>query len=205
MKKITEVAERHFLAEVISWLFFPPLVSTVFFIFLVFWYSADFNRGLHWLVVSAPFLIFVPLIFFVVSYKLKWVSDIDLSHREERPIFLAVFILSLFAAAAILYLLHVPLKFFVYVLSGLVMMIVASLITLGWKISFHTAVVTSVVTAIVILGGFRFWPFLLLIPAVAWARVALKRHTPWQAVGGALVAFAVTASIFYLFGFRFFY
>jgi len=204
MKKVTDIAEHHFLAEIISWLFFPPLISTVFFIFLVFWYSNDFGQGLHWLVVSAPFLIFVPLIFFVVSYKLKWVSDIDLSHREERPVFLAVFILSLFAASAILYLLHVPLRFFVYVFSGLIMMIIASLITLYWKISFHTAVVTSVVTAIVILGGFEFWPFFLLIPAVAWARVNLKKHTLWQAVGGALVAFCVTTSVFYLFGFKFF-
>jgi membrane-associated phospholipid phosphatase len=204
MKKVTDIAEHHFLAEIISWLFFPPLISTVFFIFLVFWYSNDFGQGLHWLVASAPFLIFVPLIFFVVSYKLKWVSDIDLSHREERPVFLAVFILSLFAASAILYLLHVPLRFFVYVFSGLIMMIIASLITLYWKISFHTAVVTSVVTAIVILGGFEFWPFFLLIPVVAWARVALKKHTLWQAIGGALVAFCVTTSVFYLFGFKFY-
>lgn len=205
MKKITEVVERHFLAEVISWLFFPPLVGTVFFIFLIFWYSTDLNQGLRWLVAISPFLMFIPLVFFAISYKLGWISDIDLSHRQERPTFLLVFVISLFAAAVILYFLHVPLKFFVYVFSGLVMMVIASLITLSWKISFHTAVITSVVTAIVILGGFKFWPLLLLIPLVGWARVALNRHTPWQAVGGALAAFTVTTSIFYLFGFRFFF
>jgi len=205
MKKITEVVERHFLAEVISWLFFPPLVGTVFFIFLIFWYSTDLNQGLRWLVVIAPFLMFIPLIFFATSFKLGWISDIDLSHRQERPTFLLVFVVSLFAAAMILYFLHVPLKFFVYVFSGLVMMIIASLITLGWKISFHTAVVTSVVTAIVILGGFKFWPFLLLIPIIGWARVALGRHTLSEVIGGASVALIVTASVFYLFGFRLFF
>jgi len=193
---------RNLLAEIISWLFFPPLVATVFFIFLIFWYSNDLNQGLRWLVAIAPFMIFAPLIFFAVSYKLKWISDIDLSHREERPGFLTVFIISLAIASFLLYLLKVPLKFFVFAFSGLVMVFIASAITLYWKISFHTAVVTSVITAIVILGGWIFAPMYLLVLLIAWARVRLKRHTVLQVVGGALLAFVITVIIFYLFGFN---
>lgn len=192
---------RNLLAEVISWLFFPPLVATVFFMFLIFWYSNDLGQGLRWLVAIAPFLVFIPLIFFVVSYKLKWVSDIDLSHREERPVFLGVFIASLAIASFLLYLLKVPLKFFVFTFAGLVMVFIASAITLYWKISFHTAVTTSVITAIVILGGWVFAPMYLLVLVIAWARVRLKKHTLWQVIGGTLLAFAITVIIFYLFGF----
>ena len=193
---------RHLLAEIVSWLFFPPLVATVFFIFLVFWYSNDLNQGVRWLATIAPFLVFLPLIFFVVAYKLKWISDIDLSHRRERPAFLLVFIISLALASALLYFLKVPKEFFAYAFSGLVMVILASIITLSWKISFHTAVTTSVVTAIVILGGLRFWPFFLLIPVIGWARVALKKHTIYQVIGGTLLSIAITIVVFYLFGYK---
>jgi len=191
---------RNLLAEIVSWAFFPPLVATVFFIFLVFWYSADLGQGVQWLVTVAPFLIVIPVIFFAVAYKLGWISDIDLSHRKERPIFLAVFIISLGVASLLLYILSVPKPFFVYAFSGLIMVIFASIITLSWKISFHTAVTTSVITAIVILGGMHFWPFLLLVPVIGWARVALKKHSIWQVIGGAFLAFAITVVIFHLFG-----
>lgn len=189
------------MAEIISWLFFPPLVATVFFMFLIFWYAADLEQGVKWLIAVAPFLIFIPVVFFAVAYKLGWVSDIDLSHRKERPIFLGVFITSLAVASVLLYILDVPKPFFVYAFSGLIMVVFASIITLSWKISFHTAVTTSIVTAIVILGGLRFWPFFLLIPIIGWARVALKKHTLWQVTGGALLAFAITVVIFHFFGF----
>lgn len=195
---------RHFLAEVISWAFFPPLVATVFFIFLIFWYSADLAEGFKWVTYISPFLVFIPLIFFAISFKLGWVSDIDLSDRKQRPLYLIVFIAGMFIASAILYILQVPLKFFVYTFSGLVMTVITTLITLFWKISFHTAVTTSVVTAITILGGIRYLPFFILIPIIAWARIVLKKHTLNQVVGGFLVAFLITEAIFYAFGFRLF-
>lgn len=195
----------HVLAEIISWGFFPPIVATVFFVFLVFWYSSDLSEGFTWLVTVSPFLIFCPLIFFAISYKLGWVSDIDLSERKERPVFLVVFVVSLLLLSIFLYILGVPEKFFIYVFSGLVMSALASIITLYWKISFHTAITSSVITAILILGGLRFWPFIILVPLIGWSRVVLKKHTIWQVTGGALLAFGVTCIIFYLFGYRFFY
>ena len=206
-----EVAEKgvqktsYIIAEIFSWVFFPPLVATVFFIFLVFWYSSDLTEGFTWLITVSPFLIFVPLVFFAVSYKLGWVSDIDLSERKERPAFLVVFVVSLLVLSIVLYFLGVPEKFFVYAFSGLVMATLASIITLYWKISFHTAITSSVITAILILGGLRFWPFIILVPLIGWSRVVLGKHSVLQVTGGSLLAFVVTYVIFYLFGYHFFY
>lgn len=190
-------------SEIVSWLFSPPLVGTVFFIFLIFWYSADFSQGLRWIVAISPFLIFIPLIYFAVSVKFGWISDLDLTKREERPAFLLVFIFSLALAALVLYLLNVPNKFLVYVLSGLATTILASIITLNWKISFHTAIASSVVTAINILGGPQFWPLFLLLIPIGVARVVLKRHTIWQVIGGAIIAFLATWIVFNCFGYPF--
>ena len=195
--------KRHLLAELISWAFFPPFIATLFFTFLIFWYAVDFGEGLKWIVVVSPFLIIVPIIFFAVSLKLGWISDIDLSRREERPAFLSVFIGSLAVALAVLYILKVPENLLIYVLSALLVVIFSSIITLYWKISFHTAVTASVITAITILGGGAFsWMFLLILP-VGWARVVLERHTLYQVIGGTLIAFVITWAVFYLFGYSF--
>jgi membrane-associated phospholipid phosphatase len=190
-------------AEIISWVFFPPLVATVFFVFLIFWYSQDFSQGLQWIVATSPFMIFIPLAFFAVVYRLGWVTDIDFTDRRQRPAFLFVFIASLAIASVIAFFLHVPLKFFVYLFSGLVMMIEIAIISLYWKISLHTAITTSVITAVVVLGGGRFLPFYILVPFIGWARVVLKKHTVYQVIGGALLAFATTIIVFYSFGYNF--
>lgn len=192
-------------AEIISWVFFPPLVATVFFIFLIFWYSSDLSQGFSWLITVSPFLIFIPLVFFALSYKYGWISDIDLSERQERPAFLVVFVASLLVLSIILYVLNVPEKFFIYVFSGLVMSALASLITIYWKISFHAAATTSVVTAILILGGLRFWPFIVLVPLIGWSRIILKKHSFYQVLFGSILAFSVTYIVFHIFGYRFFF
>jgi membrane-associated phospholipid phosphatase len=168
----------------------------------VFWYSKDFSQGLSWLVSISPFLMFVPVVFFAVAYKLGWVSDLDMSKRDERPTFLFVFIAMLLISSIILYAIKVPLPLFAYAFSGLVMTLVTSIITLFWKISFHTAATASVVTAIAILGGMQFTPLFLLIPLIGWARVRLKKHTVWQVVGGAAVSIVATVFVFYAFGIK---
>jgi len=188
-------------SEIISWLFSPPLVGTVFFVFLIFWYSTDLLQGFKWMIAISPFLIFIPLAYFALSVKLGWITDIDLSNRKERPAFLLVFTISLALAAIVLYFLNVPNKFLVYVLSGLAVTILDSVITLFWKISFHTAITASVIAAINILGGFRFWPMFLLLVPIAVARIILKKHTLWQVIGGAVVSFIVTALVFIAFGY----
>lgn len=193
------------LAEIISWGFFPPLVATVFFIFLVFWYSSDLSEGFSWLITASPFLIFIPLIFFAISYKLGWISDIDLTERKERPAFLVVFIALLFVLSIILYAIGVPQKFFIYVFSGLIMTTIASIITLYWKISFHTAITSSVIAAILILGGLRFWPFIILLPIIGWSRVVLGKHSAYQVIGGSLLAIFITYGVFHFFGYRLFF
>jgi len=205
MNEGNKASPKVLIAEIISWLFFPPLVATVFFVFLVFWFSTDFSQGLQWLVSVSPFLVFIPLFFFFLSYKLGWISDLDMTKRSERPAFLIVFILSLAAASLILYVLRVPEKFFAFAFSGLILVSVASIITLFWKISFHTAVTTSVLSAIVILGGLRFWPLFLLLPMIAWSRIVLRKHSVMQVIGGSLLSAGITFVIFYLFGFNIFY
>ncbi len=75
------------------------------------------------------------------------------------------------------------------------------MITLGWKISAHTAGVAGPTTALALVFGVRILPIYILSIVMVWARVKLGTHTLGQALAGILVAVAVTTcvySVFYL-------
>jgi membrane-associated phospholipid phosphatase len=76
------------------------------------------------------------------------------------------------------------------------------LVTLVWKISIHVAVVAGAVVILVLVFGRAALGLVPLVALVAWARVALKDHTPGQVVAGAALGAAlgalVAASVFSL-------
>lgn len=69
----------------------------------------------------------------------------------------------------------------VALLSGV---ITTTLVTLLWKISFHTAVATSAVLIIALAFGPPVLAGLVLVAAIAWSRVALREHTLAQVLTG---------------------
>ncbi|GLZ79475.1 hypothetical protein Afil01_42820 [Actinorhabdospora filicis] len=71
----------------------------------------------------------------------------------------------------------------VALLSGVV---TTTLVTLLWKISFHTAVATSAVLIIALAFGPVALTGLVLVAAIAWSRVALREHTPAQVLAGVV-------------------
>ena len=73
--------------------------------------------------------------------------------------------------------------------------IVLALITLRWKISFHTATITGAVAVLCWNVGAGAAALLTLVVVIGWARVRLRRHTPAQVVAGALVAGAVSTVV----------
>jgi membrane-associated phospholipid phosphatase len=72
-------------------------------------------------------------------------------------------------------------------------------VTGAWKISFHAA---AIVGAVAILVWGISWEMLVLaplVPAVAWSRVALGRHTLAQALAGVAVGSALTILVLLLY------
>ena len=79
--------------------------------------------------------------------------------------------------------------------------VVIAIVTQFWKISVHMTMLSSIATVVVILFGIKFWWLYLFLIPLAWARIHRHRHTIWQAVTGSLVAFVLTALVFWLFGY----
>ena len=70
------------------------------------------------------------------------------------------------------------------------------MITLGWKISAHTAGVAGPTTALAFVFGVWILPLYILSIVMVWARVKLGAHTLGQALAGILVAVAVTTCVY---------
>jgi len=66
------------------------------------------------------------------------------------------------------------------------------LINRSWKISIHSVGVGGAASLLCVAGGMVFWPSLLAIPAVAWARLSLLAHTPLQVVAGLVLGCCVS-------------
>jgi membrane-associated phospholipid phosphatase len=88
---------------------------------------------------------------------------------------------------------------FVMALAYLCVGLAMCLITLGWKISAHTAGIAGPTTALVLVFGIWVAPLYSLSILMVWARVKLCAHTPNQAVAGLIVAITITGIVFLLF------
>ncbi len=123
------------------------------------------------------------------------VGDFWISARAER-LTPALFLLTAFVALlAVLRLLGAPENLFLLTLSMGLASATVALITLFWKASAHCTVAGHAATAGLLLLGLLGTIFVIVLPLVIWARVALGAHTVLETLGGAAVG-AVFAVLF---------
>ncbi len=123
-------------------------------------------------------MILVPLVLFFVAWKTKFVANWDVSDRRERPKILW----SLVAIEALgVFLFHIG-----TMIPILIALIGFSVITHFWKISGHAMAAGLATATIVARFGWVWWPVLLIVPLVGWARVVRRDHTIAQVIAGAL-------------------
>jgi len=125
-------------------------------------------------------MVVVPFALFFIAWKTKFVSNWDVSNRQERP--------KLFWPLTAIEIISIV----VFHLWFLIPMIVAfagfSFITHFWKISGHAMAAALATGTVVVTYGWRWWPVLLIVPLVGWSRVIRKNHTVLQIIAGAIYA-----------------
>ncbi|MGB9641050.1 MAG: hypothetical protein ACPL4H_09075 [Anaerolineales bacterium] len=138
----------------------------------------------------------IPLTYLLIGKKLGWVSDLELTRREERPRFILVSLSSDILALILLWIGNGPHLLWLIILTYFCLAMVMFSISSFWKISMHMAGVGGFSTALVfVFGAAAAWAFLSL-PLVAWARLRRRKHTPAQLIAGAMVGCAVTYIVF---------
>ncbi len=181
------------LARWISVLFDSSVLSL--FLFPLIGWRAGGPRGLGWALVALLLLTGLPLAYILVGLRKGWVSDLELSRREERPRFILVSVTSDLIALVVLALGGAPRLVWalalVYAALGVTMFTISHV----WKISLHMVGVGGFATLLVYaFGPGAAWTFLSL-PLVAWARLHRRKHTPAQLLAGALGGIGITALV----------
>ncbi len=190
-----------FLAFLISAVFSPYITAAAFIILITYSNAQNMRQFLPWIGIEFFFAIIIPGIYLLWLVEKKDVHDIHLSNRDARKFPFVLTAVSSIIGALALYFVGAAKPVVTMGVAYAANAVVIAILTLCWKISVHTALYSSVITVTVILYGIEWAFFYLLIIPLAWSRVYRNRHTISQVIGGALIAFVITALIFWLFGY----
>lgn len=186
------------LAVAISRLFDPAwLISGMLIVAVVF----SVMNGLRWrFIVILTFIDgFIPFLYFVHLLRSKEISDWDTTEQKER-FQLYGFTTVVHAAGVLLAWLIGKTVLAKILLAFWILALVFFLITFVWKISLHAGVLSSAITFLVLLDGWKWaWLYGLLL-GVGWARVAMRKHTLAQVVVGAVLSSALLVGLFEVLG-----
>ena len=182
---------------------FQPLLMPTYGVMLLFMYTyfgiAYSNRFWH---IVTPVMIFsfiIPGILIYLLLRIGLISDLSLKVRKERfyPYFITL--LSYSAMVVFYYKAQMPVWFLMMMAGSIVIMIIAILITLIWKISAHMFGVGGLVGGVMSVCYYvehsnPYWLFIglfILAGSVGTSRLILKRHTIAQVIAGFLLGFTV--------------
>lgn len=171
------------IATVISRIFDPFIMFAAAFILLLS----------HTPVFVPAFLsmVIVPFVLYLVAWKTKFVANWDMSDRRERPKILWPLIM---IESICLYVFQLS-----SLIPILIVIIIFAVITHFWKISGH-AMAAALATGIMVTRfGWVWWPVLLIVPLVGWARVVRKDHSLLQVFAGAAYSWFLLVVLAYWF------
>lgn len=191
---------REKLATKISDIFNPYYSSAPFFLLVAVGSSNEPSIILSSWLVLVLFFSALPMWDINLRIKKGIVGDVHISKREDR---IRPFIFSLSCAVlglATVYIIGAPQAIKALSWSVVVTGAAITIVTVFWKVSLHAAGISSIATILLILYGYLALPVLALVPAVLWARLVLKKHTPTQLAAGSLIAISVALGVFWSFG-----
>lgn len=173
------------IATLISRVFEPMLVLAIVATIGGFRAGLSADAFIKYILLVYGFMVLPLTLFRIWLVGSKRVSDWDMSKRSERikplmaVIFLVIIDWYMIRALGNQSLDRLFTLFVVWMLGF-------ASITLLWKISGHTGVTALSLGLIVQWFGVHWWPILLIVPLMGWARVMTKNHTINQVIGGAL-------------------
>lgn len=140
---------------------------------------------IKYFLVTIVFVLLPPLILRWWFTKSKGSSGWDIAKRAERPralvVLLALGIMNIFIARTYgnAFLGNLFIFFELWIVGYF-------LISLYYKISGHAGAIALATGLAILWFGWTWWPLLLLVPLMGWARVVTKNHTVAQVVAGSL-------------------
>ena len=184
---------------------FQPLFMPTFGVMLLFVYTSFGISHKHqfWQIVtpSFAFSFALPAILIAILYRLKVVSDLALTIRRER-IYPYLITLASYSAMILFYsrMEYLPKWFMMLMIAMVLIMGIAILITLLWKISAHMIGIGGLIGGAMSVSYFveqtnpyfMFMGLFILAGLVGASRLILKRHTFPQVIAGFFLGSVVS-------------
>lgn len=186
------------LAFVISALSSPFLVTGVTVVLVVLLLRPTVTQLVLWMGIAGLFSAVLPFLAVWTLWKARRVTDMHVALREQRAIPFVATLGSGAIGVALLYLSAAPPQLVALGVLYLVIGLMLALISLRWKISVHSAVFTTSVLTLFLVGYSGAIYALLALPAVVWARVYRDRHTGLQGLIALLLASLLTPFVYHL-------
>jgi hypothetical protein len=184
------------IARAITEIFAPANLAAALLLGIA-WHAAPSGRSaVLWGLGAALFAAVLPLVYLIVAMRRGQVTDLHVRKREQRPGPMLLILCSVGFGTFLLALAGAPRELVALIAAMAIGVGSATLVTLWWKISVHVAVVAGTVTILLLVFGWATIPAVVLIPLVAWSRIALGDHTRWQTICGAALGFIVAGTIF---------
>lgn len=189
----------HFISSI-----FQPLLMPIYSVALLFVYThfkfIYANQFFSLLIPTALFTFLIPGVLIYFMLRLGMISNLSLLKRRDRFAPYAVTMLCFVFLIYYFYKLGLPSWFLFMLVAPIVTMILATIITLWWKISAHMFGVSSLLGGVMSVCYFveKANPYLLFIllfviaGMVGVSRLILRRHTPNQVYAGFLLGFIVS-------------
>ena len=180
-------------------LFMPMYSVALLFVYTYFSYA---YAG-HFFALLIPTMLFsflIPGILIYTMQRVGIISDLSLPHRSDRFAPYAVTILSFVFLIYYYFKLGLPTWFLMMIGSSIVVMLLATIITLWWKISAHMFGIAGLLGGVMAVSYFveksnptyLFMLLFIIAGLVGTSRIILKRHTPAQVYAGFILGFTVS-------------
>ncbi len=182
-------------ARIISTIFSPPLLAVASLILAA--QAVENEPVLYWTVISIVLFVLIPSIYIFSLVRRGHVTDFHMKIREQRAWPLIIILLISSIVFSVLYFGGAPRMLLIISSVAIIQLMLIVLITFRWKISGHCTAASGLAVVAIALFGQSLLPVSLIIPATAWSRVRLDRHTFSQSIAGIFLGGATAASILY--------
>ena len=144
--------------------------------------------------------IVVPFAYFYWAYRVKLISDIDITQRTQRFGLMSLMLILQLISLALIYFYGNPGLLYLSFIMTCVFAVIFS-ITLFWKISLHMTINTIGILLVNVIYNWEHLWLLLCLPLVMWSRLYLKKHTFAQLVAGTGITALIMMAGFSYFNF----
>ncbi len=174
-----------------------PAPTIVALSLLVAWRSTPTAaEALKWGFLASLFPSIIPFLFILLGVRRRQLTDHHVGVREQRPIPLLIAGASIVIGLSFLASSDAPSEIVALVAVMLAGLLTSLLVTLFWKLSIHTAVMSTALVILVFVFGPSFLALAPVIALIAWARVVIEDHNLAQVIAGAALGLTVAAVVF---------